>query len=139
MMTYNPNFDLDLQFGLIYEKKLERLLREKSKIEIKTESDTWASTGNIAIEIKFKGKPSGLAKTKADWWFHILTLDGAMVTMVCFPVSKLKQIIKELLKKKLVRKVMGGDNNDSEILLVPIDKLLSKNFFNNNGVIHSNG
>ena len=47
MMTYNPNFDLDLQFGLIYEKKLERLLREKSKIEIKTERDTWASTGNI--------------------------------------------------------------------------------------------
>ena len=98
MMTYNPNFDLDLQFGLIYERKLERLLREKSKIEIKTERDTWAKTGNIAIEIRFRGKPSGLSGTKADWWFHILTLDGEMVTMVCFPVDKLKQIVKEKMR-----------------------------------------
>ena len=135
-MTYNPNFDIDLQFGLIYEKRLKRLLKEDGKIEVKTERDTWATTGNIAVEIRFKGQPSGLAKTKADWWFHILTLDGEMVTMVCFPVDKLKQIVKELLDKKLVKKVMGGDNNDSELLLVPIDKLLSKNFFNNNGVMH---
>ena len=135
-MTYNPNFDIDLQFGLICEKRLKRLLKEDGKIEVKNERDTWATTGNIAVEIRFKGQPSGLAKTKADWWFHILTLDGEMVTMVCFPVDKLKQIVKELLDKKLVKKVMGGDNNDSELLLVPIDKLLSKNFFNNNGVMH---
>ena len=129
-MTYNPDFDIDLEFGMVYEDKLKNILQsEGGKIEVKTERDTWVDTGNIAIEVSYKGKPSGLAGTKADWWFHILTLDGAMVTMVCFPVSKLKQIIKELLKKKLVRKVMGGDNNDSEILLVPIDKLLSKNFF----------
>ena len=136
-MTYNPNFDIDLQFGLIYEKRLKRLLKEDGKIEVKTERDTWATTGNIAVEIRFKGQPSGLAKTKADWWFHILTLDGEMVTMVCFPVDKLKQIVKELLDKKLVKKVMGGDNNDSELLLVPIDKLLSKKFFNNKGVVHN--
>ena len=138
-MTYNPNFDIDLQFGLIYEKRLKRLLKEDGKIEVKTERDTWASTGNIAIEIRFRGKPSGLSGTKADWWFHILTLDGEMVTMVCFPVDKLKQIVKELLDKKLVKKVMGGDNNDSELLLVPIDKLLSKKFFNNKGVVHNSG
>jgi len=139
MMTYNPNFDLDLQFGLIYERKLERLLREKSKIEIKTERDTWAKTGNIAIEVNFKGNPSGLAATKADWWFHILTINGEMVTMVCFPVKKLKDIIRELLKEDLVKRVKGGDNNDSELLLVPIDRLLSKNFFNNKGVVHNAG
>ena len=52
-----------------------------------------------------------------------------MVTMVCFPVPKLKQIIRELLKKELVKRVKGGDNNDSELLLVPINKLLSKSFF----------
>ena len=42
---------------------------------------------------------------------------------------KLKYIIKELYKKDLVKSVMGGDNNDSEILLIPIDKLISKSFF----------
>ena len=138
-MTYNPNFDIDLQFGLIYEKRLKRLLKEDGKIEVKTERDTWASTGNIAIEIRFRGKPSGLAGTKADWWFHILTINGEMETMVCFPVKKLKDIIRELLKKGLVKRVKGGDNNDSELLLVPIDKLLSKKFFNNKGVVHNSG
>ena len=59
--------------------------------------------------------------------------------MVCFPVKKLKDIIRELLKEDLVKRVKGGDNNDSELLLVPIDRLLSKNFFNNKGVVHNAG
>ena len=130
MMTYNPNFDIDLEFGLVYEDKLKEILQsEGGKIEVKTERDTWVDTGNIAIEVSYKGKPSGLARTKADWWFHILTINGEMVTMVCFPVKKLKDIIRELLKEDLVKRVKGGDNNDSELLLVPIDKLISKSFF----------
>jgi hypothetical protein len=130
MMTYNPNFDIDLEFGLVYEDKLKDILQsEGGKIEVKTERDTWVDTGNIAIEVSYKGKPSGLARTKADWWFHILTIDGNIISMLSFPVPKLKYIIRELYKKDLVKSVMGGDNNDSEILLVPIDKLISKSFF----------
>ena len=117
MMTYNPNFDLDLQFGLIYERKLERLLREKSKIEIKTERDTWAKTGNIAIEVNFKGKPSGLAATKADWWFHILSDDNKVKGMLCLPVDELKSICKVMMRNGSAKKIMGGDNNKSEISL----------------------
>ena len=126
-MPYNPDFDIDLEFGLVYEEKLKDILQSKgSKIEVKTERDTWVDTGNIAIEVSYKGRPSGLAGTKADWWFHILTIKG---DMLCFPVSKLKYIIRELYKKKEVRTVKGGDNNDSKILLVPINKLVTTSFF----------
>ena len=129
-MTYNPDFDIDLEFGLVYEEKLKNILQSGGgKIEVKTERDTWVDTGNIAIEVSYKGRPSGLAGTKADWWFHILTIRGDMISMLCFPVPKLKYIIRELFKKEEVKTVKGGDNNDSEILLVPINKLVTTSFF----------
>ena len=42
---YNPNFDIDLEFGQVYEKKVQELLESKGKIEVKTERDTWLKTG----------------------------------------------------------------------------------------------
>ncbi len=32
---YNPKFDLDLEFGEIYEKGLQKLFSSKGKIEVK--------------------------------------------------------------------------------------------------------
>tara|TARA_R100001510_G_C7612002_1_gene175236 strand:- start:570 stop:959 length:390 start_codon:yes stop_codon:yes gene_type:complete len=128
-MSYNPNFDIDLEFGQVYEEKIKKLLESKGKIEVKTERDTWLKTGNIAIEFRCRGKKSGIARTKADWWFHVLTIDGIMVGMVCFPVSKLTLLMRALYDKGIARKVMGGDDNESEMLLVPLKELYSKEFY----------
>ena len=52
-------FDIDLKFGQIYEEKIRKIFA--GKIEVKAERDIWKRTGNIAIEVRCKGKPSGLS------------------------------------------------------------------------------
>tara|TARA_X000001382_G_C3168207_1_gene178612 strand:- start:1149 stop:1520 length:372 start_codon:yes stop_codon:yes gene_type:complete len=118
------NFDIDLDFGQIYEKKIKNMLEGKGRIEVKTERDIWKKTGNIVIEILYKGRPSGLSITNADWWIHILSYNGKIDLAFIFSVCKLKRKIKKLVAKKEARIVMGGDNKDSKLVLVPINKIL---------------
>ena len=120
---YNPKFDLDLKFGEEYEQGLEKLFKTKGKIEVKTERDQWVETGNIAIEIRCRGKKSGLSVTESDWWFHILSDKGKVKGMICLPVEELKNICRVMIKNGTAKKIMGGDDNESEILLLPIKEL----------------
>lgn len=120
---YNPKFDLDLKFGEKYEQGLEKLFKTKGKIEVKTERDKWIETGNIAIEIRCRGKKSGLSVTESDWWFHILSEKGKVKGMICLPVEELKNICRVMIKNGTAKKIMGGDDNESEILLLPIKEL----------------
>ena len=121
---YNPKFDLDLKFGEEYEQGLEKLFKTKGKIEVKTERDKWIETGNIAIEIRCRGKKSGLSVTESDWWFHILSEKGKVKGMICLPVEELKNICRVMIKNGTAKKIMGGDDNESEILLLPIKELI---------------
>ena len=126
---YNPNFDIDLSWGQVYEEKIKQLLESKGKIEVKTERDIWSTTGNIAIEYKCRGKKSGIAVTKADWWFHVLTLDDIMVGMVSFTVPRLKMLMRAMYDQGIAKKVNGGDDNASKMLLLPLKELYSKQFY----------
>jgi hypothetical protein len=119
----SDNFDIDLDFGKIYEQKVKDIFEGKGGIEVKTERGAWKKTGNIAIEIRYKGNPSGLSTTNADWWVHILSNNGDIDTALMFKVNKLKKKISKLVSRKEAHIVMGGDNNKSEIVLVPINKL----------------
>ncbi len=119
----SDNFDIDLDFGKIYEQKVKDIFEGKGGIEVKTERGAWKQTGNIAIEIRYKGNPSGLSTTNADWWVHILSNNGDIDTALMFKVNKLKKKISKLVSRKEAHIVMGGDNNKSEIVLVPINKL----------------
>ena len=120
---YSSKFDLDLKFGEEYEQGLEKLFKTKGKIEVKTERDKWIETGNIAIEIRCRGKKSGLSVTESDWWFHILSEKGKVKGMICLPVEELKNICRVMIKNGTAKKIMGGDDNDSEMLLLPIKEL----------------
>ena len=120
---YSSKFDLDLKFGEEYEQGLEKLFKTKGKIEVKTERDKWIETGNIAIEIRCRGKKSGLSVTESDWWFHILSEKGKVKGMICLPVEELKNICRVMIKNGTAKKIMGGDDNESEILLLPIKEL----------------
>jgi hypothetical protein len=125
MVAYNKDFKYDLQFGEIREQRVSDILLNK-KIEVKTERGQWADTGNLAIEIAYKGKPSGLAATEADYWLHILEVDGHEFTSLLFPVDVLKKIIKAIKNPRIV---MGGDGNQSKLVLIPVIELfkLAKN------------
>ena len=119
----NSDFDLDLAYGEVYEEGLKVLLTSKGKVEVKTERGKWYESGNMAIEIMCGGKKSGLSVTKSDWWFHIFVKDGKVKGMLSFPVSELKSICRGMIRNGKSRKVMGGDGNKSEMLLLPIKEV----------------
>ena len=121
----NSKFDIDLKYGQEREQKIVSFLdKNKNKLEVKTERDWWAKTGNIAIEIECWGKPSGLAKTEAYYWVHILAIGKEDYCKLIFEVPKLKKIadkFKDNFK-------MIGDNHASKCILIPLKELFqSKN------------
>ena len=120
----NNKFDIDLDFGVHYEKSLAKTLA-MGKVEVKTERDKWKKTGNIAIELACRGELSGLNVTEAEWWAHILTYKGKIITTLLFPVSDLKILVKDIVMDGTGKMVMGGDNEQSEIALIPLTELMN--------------
>ena len=49
---YCKGFDIDLEFGKMGEKFVEKVFEGNSKVEVKTERDIWKNTGHIAIELR---------------------------------------------------------------------------------------
>ena len=90
-------------------------------MEVKTDNyvDNENDTGNIAIEIRYRGKPSGISTTKADWWIYYMP-EISFNNLWMMECDKLKRSIKENIKDLKV--VKGGDNNWSELVLIPRKK-----------------
>ena len=116
-------FDIDLEFGKIGEDFAEALFTNNTMVEVKTERDIWKTTGNIAIEIRCKGRPSGISTTASENWVHLLSYDNKIEGGLIFNVDDLKKKIKKLLAEKKARMVMGGDFNMSQMVLIPIKEL----------------
>jgi len=118
-------FDLDLQYGQVREQRVADMLQD-GKIEVKSERGMWMRTGNIAIEFESYGKPSGIAATEADYWFHNLCVGEEVFATLVFKTDNLKRIIKDL---DYVKVVNGGDNYASKMYLVSLQKLFSSDVF----------
>lgn len=118
-------FDHDLEFGRLGEDFVKAFQSENTKVEVKTERDIWKTTGNIAVEIRCNGKLSGLSVTEADTWIHLLSYDNKIEGGFIFNTGYLKDRIGELHKNKEVKVTMGGDDNLSQMVLVPIGKLFT--------------
>mgnify|MGYP003112989697 FL=1 len=114
-------FDIDLSYGKVREQMVANMLQDK-KIEVKSERDMWMRTGNIAIEYESYGKPSGIAATESDYWFHNLCIGDEVFATLVFDTNSLKRIIDNLDYKK---SVSGGDNNASRMYLLNLQKLFS--------------
>ena len=119
---YTSKFDIDLKFGESYEYNIANIL-SMGKIEVKTERDKWKKTGNIAIELMNQNNLSGLTITEADWWVHILSFKNNIESVILIPVPKLKKLVKKLVKEDKATIVMGGDDNSSELVLMPIKEI----------------
>ena len=124
-MTLEPKkkdrkkFDIDLAYGKVREESIKDMLQNK-KIEVKSERDVWQKTGNIAIEYESYGKPSGIAATEADYWFHNLCVGKKTYATLVFEVDSLKEIL-ESLPNKISVKV--GDHFASRMYLINLQKL----------------
>jgi hypothetical protein len=125
--TYHEGkkFDIQLIQGQTAENRVGAILSGATKVEVKTEAYLWEKTGNIAIEYRCNGKPSGIAATEAEVWVHELRRDGEPVLTLVIPVERLKAICREAYRKGRYRR--GGDGNRSEMVIVRITDLLAGN------------
>ena len=124
---YCKEYDLhvkeDMLFGKIGENFTKDLFEGNTKMEIKTERDIWKTTGNIAIEIRYKGQPSGISTTKSSVWIHLLSYKGVIEGGFIMKVDQLRGKIKKLQESGNLKMVMGGDFNKSQMVLLPIKDL----------------
>ena len=121
-LNNNSKFDIDLKYGQVREKRVADLLG-KEQVEIKTERSWWRNTGNIAFEYEYRDKPSGIDKTEAKWWFHILELEKKEHCMLVFRVSRLKKIVN---KYKATHSKNIGDYRASKCVVLPLKELFSE-------------
>lgn len=112
-MKYNNDFKYDLKLGQKGENYLANILKGK-KIEVKTDLQA-KKTGNVFVEYKSRGKPSGISTTESEWYAFVVSNEN--IFLIRTDNLKLKC-------KKYGKKRKGGDSNTSEGILLPLEKLL---------------
>jgi hypothetical protein len=126
MVMERSKFDIDLQYGQAGEKWLTWLGTDQAKVEVKTERDTWATTGNAVFEFRCRGHKSGIAVTSSDYWVHIFKLGEVTTMALVLPTEDLKDYLRAVYERPEAygcRITAGGDDNASEVILVPIANL----------------
>lgn len=116
-MERNSDFKYDLKMGQLAELSLAQIFTSKT-IEVKRDFGAMR-TKNVFVEYSSRNKPSGIATSEADYY--------------CFIISDSQNIIieSETLKNKCrkyigtSRDVLGGDNDTSKGILLPLIDLIT--------------
>ena len=95
-----------------YDIKFDDGVTSEVKIDLQAET-----TGRVAIEFEFQGKPSGILSTSSDLWLHCFTQNGAGI---CFEVPT-EALIALCLETDGF--TYGGDNGASKLKLIALSKL----------------
>lgn len=121
----DKKFDFQLDKGQLAERQLAAIITELgTKVEVKRESYHWQRTGNIAIEYEYRGKPSGILTTEAEWWAHCLVNSSEeMVAVLLIPTKILRGIARDTLERGAV---IGGDDNMSRMVLIDLNRVMDK-------------
>jgi hypothetical protein len=113
-MEYNNDFKFDLKVGQAKEVELGNILNDKT-IEIKYDLKA-LETNNVYVEYQSRNKPSGISTTNSDYY--------------CFAFGNTFHLIETKSLKEKCRKYLntnrdklGGDNNTSKGILLPINEL----------------
>tara|TARA_R110002096_G_scaffold85427_2_gene196545 strand:+ start:398 stop:754 length:357 start_codon:yes stop_codon:yes gene_type:complete len=115
-MNFNNDFRYDLRVGQVAEQILSELLEGKT-IEVKRDLQAF-KTGNIYIEYESRNKPSGIAKSEADYYCFFIS-DSRMFLI---ETKELKNICRKYIGTNRDKK--GGDSNTSKGILLPLKDLL---------------
>lgn len=113
-MNYNNDFKFDLKVGQAKEQELGNILNDKT-IEVKYDLKA-LETNNVYVEYESRSKPSGISTTKSDYYCFAFGLTYHLIET---------KILKERCRKYLNtnRDKLGGDNNTSKGILLPINEL----------------
>lgn len=120
-MTTNlarEGFDIDLRHGLAREEALVHTLLG-SRVEAKSDGKC-RLTGNLFLEFRHCGRPSGIAATTASRWAFEYDDDHWLIV----PTDLVRHSARRALREG--RRVVGGDFNESEGALVPIEWLVHR-------------
>ena len=115
-MEYCNNFEFDLKLGQIKEQELGYIFNNKT-IEVKTDLQA-SETGRVFVEYESRYKPSGISKTKADYYCFVIS----KFSYIIIKTTELKNKCRKYLKTSLDKR--GGDNNTSKGILLPLVELV---------------
>jgi hypothetical protein len=123
--NHDYKFDLQLSRALVDQRRLADvfLYGDIHKIELKSESWQWEQTGNICIEYRQNGQPSGIAVTDAGYWVHELKRDGQTLVYLMFPIDRLKELAREAYRQGRCHEG-GGDGGRFCNILIPLSWVL---------------
>lgn len=121
----DAKFDLQLSQALIAERRLAEIFATAviEKIELKTETWQWEQTGNICIEFRCDGEPSGIATTEADFWVHELRRDDQTLVYLMFPIERLKELARTAIRQGKWRSG-AGDGGRFDVAIIPLRDIL---------------
>lgn len=129
-VTFNQDrkFDLQLDQALIHERHLGEVFAEMKierpvRIELKSETWQWEQTGNICIEYRQRGAPSGIATTEADFWVHELRRDDQTLVYLMFPIDRLKALARAAVQEGRARQGVG-DRGEYDVALIRLKDIL---------------
>jgi hypothetical protein len=106
--TLSEYFHESIKKNPVHSSRECDLIGEDHKFEVKCDR-MFEKTGNVAMEISYKGHPSGILGTKSDYWVVVIK-DDIWIT----PVKELRNWVFGDSPKP----VKGGDNNDSKLVLM---------------------
>lgn len=126
-VTFNHTnkFDIQLSQSLRHERRLGEIFAsaKMEKIELKSETWQWEQTGNICVEYRQDGKPSGIAVTEADVWVHELRRGDQTLVYLLFPIERLKELARRQYQAGNWR-THSGDGGRFEVVLIPLSEIL---------------
>jgi hypothetical protein len=119
------NRDRKLSQALIDERRLATIFTSATieKVELKSESWLWEQTGNICIEFRCDGRPSGISTTEADVWVHELKRDGETLVYLMFPIERLKELCRDAIRAGRWR-AGGGDDGRFDLVILRLREIL---------------
>ncbi len=83
--------------------------------EVEIKNDLQApTTGNVAIETRHHGQPSGILTSQATWWVIVFGEEAVIVKT---------DVLRSFVLTGTFREVPAGDNRASTIRLVPVENL----------------
>ena len=117
------NFKYDLQFGEQGETLLKEIIEGGYTVEVKRDRKI-SETGNIAVEVEYKGRPSGLTRTQADYYAFICSGDKYNDEVIILITTERLRKLVVTHEERGWRCVFGGDGRQSKLILVPIKEIL---------------
>jgi len=97
-------------------------------VHVEVKSDYMAQkTGNVAVEVECRGKPSGLNVTEANWWVYRIHTEEDVINVLIDPSQLLMAIdLDDTNPCPKLRMVEGGDNGSrTKMWLFPMSYFIS--------------